>query len=160
MVKIRSKYTHSDFQFARFILGTFEFGIEVRKVKEIVRYRGMVKTPATPPFLEGFINLRNIAVPVVDLRKRFSLPAAVFEPVRIIIVSVGGRIAGFVVDSVKDIAIGGKEVRISPKASKEPWDGCVEATVETGKGIIQILSPTAIFSDDERRALDAPMPSY
>jgi len=76
MDKTGRRHTAGDSQFALFSLGGRDFGIEVGNVKEIVRLKKTIRPPDCPPFLEGFINLRNIVVPVLDLRNRFSLPAS------------------------------------------------------------------------------------
>ena len=58
--------------------------------------------PATS--VEGVINLRGRIIPVVDLRKRFSLDAkASNNESRIIVVEVGRRVLGFVVDRVNEV---------------------------------------------------------
>ncbi len=144
-----------DFQFARFSLGGREFGIEVRDVKEIVRLREASRPPGCPPFLEGFITLRNIVVPVLDLRKRFSLPVSAFPDARIIIISAEGLIAGLVVDSVGDVSAGGKETAPAPRAD-EPWRDCVEAVVECQGQTVRIINPSALLTDDEKLFLCAP----
>lgn len=60
------------------------------------------ETPATS--VEGVINLRGRFIPVVDLRKRFSLDAkASNNESRIIVVEVGRRVLRFVVDRVNEV---------------------------------------------------------
>ena len=124
-------------------------------VKEIIRLREASRAPDCPPFLEGFIRLRNIVVPVVDLRKRFSLPFAESEHARIIIISVEGLIAGLVVDEVNDVAAGGTQMTDN-FSEAEPWNGCVEAAVETQGVTVRIINPSALLTDDEKAFLSAP----
>ncbi|MBI2400565.1 MAG: chemotaxis protein CheW [Deltaproteobacteria bacterium] len=73
MKKARSKYSNPDFQFIRFRLSGHEFGLDVSAVREIIKYRAP-EACEYPPFIEGFIRVRSILVPLIDLRKRFSLP--------------------------------------------------------------------------------------
>lgn len=144
-----------DFQFARFRLGEREFGIEIKKVKEIIRLRETSREPCCPPFLEGFIRLRNIVVPVLDLRKRFSLPFTESEHARIIIILVEGLIAGLVVDEVNDVTAGGAQTT-DKLFETEPWNGCVEAVVETQGVTVRIIDPSALLTSDEKSFLSAP----
>lgn len=155
MNKTGRGHIKSDFQFARFSLGGREFGIEVRGVKEIVRLKAASRPPGCPPFLEGFITLRNIVVPVIDLRKRFSLPVSAVPEARIIIISVDGLIAGLVVDSVGDVSAGGKETAPALQAD-EPWSACVEAVVECQGSPVRIINLSALLTDDEKLFLCAP----
>src|SRR4030065_1769657 len=106
MKTARSKYAHPDFQFVRFRLSSFEFGIDIRNLKEIIRYREVTAAPGMPSFIEGFIRLRSMVVPVIDLRKRYALDPVVAEPVRIIITLLNGDIAGLVVGEGGDITAG------------------------------------------------------
>jgi len=164
MKNIRSKYTHPDFQFVRFRLSTYEFGIDIRNLKEIIRFRQATEVPGTPRFVEGFIRLRSMAVPVIDLRKRYSFEPLFAEHVRIIITLLNGHIAGLVVDEVADITAGGKELRIKSEgpldkeALKMPWDECIEAVIDDGKSSIMILRLMGLLSPEELSFFDCPMP--
>ena len=156
MEKTGRRHMTGDFQFARFSLGGREFGIELRNVKEIIRLRKAERPPDCPPFLEGFINLRSIAVPVIDLRKRFSLPAVSLPEARIIIIIVEGLIAGLVVDSVDDIGAGGTEVAPVFQAF-EPWSSCVKSAVESQGRTILIINPSVLLTRDELLFLCEPI---
>ena len=74
----------------------------------------ITRLPNTPDFMEGIINLRGRVIPVVNLRKRFGLPAKPDEDAtRIIIVDIDGQTVGVIVDAVN-------EVIQMPGASIEP----------------------------------------
>lgn len=165
MRSIRSKYTHPDFQFVRFRLSSFEFGIDIKNLKEIIRWRAVTEAPGTPSFIEGFIRLRSMSVPVIDLRKRFSLDPGTAEPARIMITLLDGHIAGLVVDEVADITAGGKELKLKcegPEArgghEARPWDGCIEAVLEADGKSVSIIRLPELLSKEELRFFDAPVP--
>lgn len=91
-------------QLVSFRLGTEEFCIDIAMVQEIVRMPNITKVPRAPEFLEGVVNLRGKIVPVIDLRKRFHLPARQeSRSTRIIIVSIESRTVGIVVDGVSEV---------------------------------------------------------
>ena len=160
MNTIRSKYTQPDFQFVRFRVGSFEFGIDIKSLKEIVRYREITPVPGAPAFVEGFIRLRGMAVPVIDLRRRFGLPGEGHEPTRIMITSINGHIAGLVVDEVADITTGGKELRLKSAPSLKgahPWDDCIEAVIESGTRSISIIRLQDLLDEKELGFFDVPV---
>lgn len=158
MDKIRSRYSHPDMQLARFRLGETDFGIALGNVKEIIRYREPEASNEVPSFMNGFLRLRDMLVPVIDLRKRFGMDTLVTEHTRIIITVVAEHIVGLVVDEVNDIAALGREVRLmSYSGSGAPWASCIEAVVETGKRSVLVMEADLILGHDEKIFLDAPM---
>lgn len=124
----KSRYSNHDFLFVRISLCAISPGIDLKNVKELINYREITILPGTPTFLEGSMRVRNLSVPVIDLRKRFSLGQEVGPLTRIIIATVDGSIAGFVVDRVKDITSGVKEALL--KSDKRyPWNECVDSSI-------------------------------
>jgi purine-binding chemotaxis protein CheW len=77
------------------------FATETLYVREIIRARAAVPVPETPGYIEGLVSLRDRVVPIIDLRKRFSLqPPEISEASRVIVVESPGCLAGLLVDSV------------------------------------------------------------
>jgi purine-binding chemotaxis protein CheW len=77
------------------------FAAETLYVREIIRARAAVPVPETPGYVEGLVSLRDRVVPIIDLRKRFSLtPPEITEASRVIIVESPLCLAGVLVDSV------------------------------------------------------------
>ncbi len=151
MEKIRSKYANPDFKFIRFRLADKEFGIDVKNVREVVRTRAIEPGQASPGFIEGFAVLRDLRVPVIDLRKRFGFAARSAET--LIVVSVGSRIAGFAVDSVMDVETGYGEASLRRQGQgRNSWDYCLFAVVEADGRSIHILSPSDILTPSEAAA--------
>jgi purine-binding chemotaxis protein CheW len=95
---------NEELQLVIFRLAKEEYGLPITKVQEINRLVPITKLPQTPSFMEGIINLRGRIIPVIDLRKRFSLPAdEQSEDNRIIIVEVNGQTVGIIVDAVTEV---------------------------------------------------------
>jgi len=60
--------------------------------------------PRAPACIEGVINLRGKVIPVIDMRKRFNLPAIDRSSrTRIIVMEFGVKIVGFLVDAVSEV---------------------------------------------------------
>jgi purine-binding chemotaxis protein CheW len=91
-------------QLVTFTLGHEEYGVDISKVREINRLTEITHVPKAPTFVEGLINLRGTVVPIIDLRKRFGIePAGEEKQQRIIVVDIGGRTIGVIVDSVSEV---------------------------------------------------------
>ena len=58
-----------------FTLGTEMFGIDIKRIREIIEYTHPTTVPMMPNTLRGVINVRGGVVPVVDLAVRFGWPA-------------------------------------------------------------------------------------
>lgn len=95
----------ADEQFVIFRLGLQDYGIPIAAVGEIVRPpQRLTRLPKAPEFIDGVMNLRGSVVPIVDLRRRFGLGGMEQTGTRrILMLEIGGGIAGFLVDSVSEI---------------------------------------------------------
>lgn len=92
-------------QLVGFKIGTAMFGVDILMVQEIIRSAPVTSVPNSPEFVEGVINLRGNILPVVDLRKRLNLFVDEFDQDKnwILILDIGGRITGFIVDMVTEV---------------------------------------------------------
>jgi purine-binding chemotaxis protein CheW len=87
-----------------FRLGDQDYGIAISKVQEIREWTKVTPLPNSPPYIRGMLNLRGAIVPVIDLRLRFGLDALERDSATVIIVvNVGNRLAGILVDTVSDV---------------------------------------------------------
>lgn len=102
--KEKASKSESLLQTAVFTLGDSDFGIDIMKIREIIKPPHITKVPSVPAFIEGVINLRGIIMPVLNLRKKMNLPDKEIDKLsRIIVVEYGNTIIGFIVDSVKEV---------------------------------------------------------
>jgi len=91
-------------QLISFMVGEEEFGLEILKIKEVIRIQQITKLPKAPSFVKGVINLRGDVIPVIDLREKFGLEGKDYGSMtRVIVVEVGGKSIGMVVDSVSQV---------------------------------------------------------
>jgi len=103
-------------QFLTFQLAGEEYGVGILTVQEIRGWSAVTKVPHTPAWLLGVINLRGVVVPVVDLRLKFNLASAEYnETTVVIILTVGTRVVGVVVDAVSDvITLAASQIKPAP----------------------------------------------
>ncbi|MBM3132566.1 MAG: chemotaxis protein CheW [Chloroflexi bacterium] len=91
-------------QLVVFRLAGGSYGVKIVKVNGIERMQEIVKVPKTADYVEGIINLRGKVIPVVNLRKIFSLPEAeTTRDTRIVVVSMKDQRIGCLVDAVTEV---------------------------------------------------------
>ncbi|MBK9351196.1 MAG: chemotaxis protein CheW [Sulfuritalea sp.] len=96
---------HAD-EYLTYTLGAEEYAIDILKVQEIRGYEAPTTIANAPPFLKGVINLRGTIVPIVDLRIKFGVGNADYTPFTVVIIlNLGTRVVGMVVDSVSDVTM-------------------------------------------------------
>jgi purine-binding chemotaxis protein CheW len=96
--------TNTDTLCLTFRLSNQDYGIAISKVQEIREWTKVTPLPSSPSYIRGMLNLRGAIVPVIDLRLRFGLDALERDSSTVIIVvNVGGRLAGILVDTVSDV---------------------------------------------------------
>lgn len=87
--------------------GVYEgiYGINVSKVREIIRIPELTELPGTPEYIEGIFDLREVVIPVVNLAKWMGIkaPEGVEQSSRIIITEFNNILIGFVVHEAKRI---------------------------------------------------------
>ncbi|MBE9536484.1 MAG: protein phosphatase CheZ [Proteobacteria bacterium] len=145
-------------QLVSFRLGEEEFAVDILKIQEIIRMMEITCIPKSPDFVEGVINLRGNVVPIIDLRKRFALPSEnIGKNTRIIVMDVGGRIVGFIVDAVSEV------LRL-PASSIEPAPsmiGGIDSDYISGVGKLEnrlliLLNVCRVFDADEIEMIEGP----
>jgi purine-binding chemotaxis protein CheW len=87
-----------------FKVGQEEYGVNINQVVSIERMEPIIIYPNRPAHVLGVTTIRNVVMPVVDIRSALTgetlLPTDV---TRIIVVQVFGKEIGLVVDSAKDV---------------------------------------------------------
>lgn len=80
------------------------YGIDILKVQEILNFIQPTSIPNCPDYLKGIINLRGTIILVIDLRARFHFDSPM-DPNNcvIVVVAIGNKKYGLVVDSVSDV---------------------------------------------------------
>jgi purine-binding chemotaxis protein CheW len=142
-------------QFISFSIGEEEYGLELLRVKEVIRIREITWLPKAPSFVKGIINLRGDVIPIIDLRDKFGLEAKEATAMtRVIVVEVEGWMIGMVVDSASQVVrIPADQIDPPP-----PMLGGFSQEFITGVGkledkLIILLNTDAILTMEEMNAL-------
>jgi purine-binding chemotaxis protein CheW len=103
-----------------FRIGAEDYGIDILQVQEVRSYEAPTRIAQTQPQVLGVLNLRGEIVPVIDMRLQLGLAQANFDDSTVVIVlKVGARVFGLVVDGVSDV------VGLSPEQLRPvPGLGC------------------------------------
>ena len=128
--------------------GVYEgiYGINVSKVREIIRVPKLTELPGTPDFIEGIFDLRDVVIPVVNLARWMGItpPEGREKDFRIIITEFNNVLIGFIVHEAKRIR------RIN-------WGNIEPATFASGSGTLEgskITGVTRIEGDNVLLILD------
>ena len=90
------------------VLESEAYGLNVLKIREIIRLQKITPVPQLPACVKGVINLRGRVIPIVDLRVKFGLKAGFDERTCIVVVQVKPAEApsvqmGLIVDRVEEV---------------------------------------------------------
>jgi purine-binding chemotaxis protein CheW len=89
---------------ATFFLDREEYGVDVRQVQEIRRLSEITTVPRAPEFIRGVINLRGRILPVLDLKRKLGLGEVEAQrATRIVVVRIGERLLGLLVDGASQV---------------------------------------------------------
>ncbi|HZK53842.1 MAG TPA: chemotaxis protein CheW [Desulfosporosinus sp.] len=91
-----------------FTLNQEEYAMPIEVVREITSIGDVRTIPQAPDYVRGLINLRDKAIPLIDLHVRFGLESSVpleQKNTFALITEVHGDYVGFAVDQVKEVRI-------------------------------------------------------
>jgi purine-binding chemotaxis protein CheW len=117
---VRNRQSHaldeSGREFLAFTMGDEEYGLDILKVQEIRGYEAVTRIANAPEYFKGVMNLRGVIVPVIDMRVKLKLGNPSYDEFTIVIVlNLGGKVVGMVVDSVSDVTtLGPEQIRAAP----------------------------------------------
>ncbi|MDB5672057.1 MAG: chemotaxis protein CheW [Alphaproteobacteria bacterium] len=96
--------TPSERKIVTFSLAGQMFGIDMSALVEIREWETPTPLPGVPAFIKGVTNLRGTVVPVIGLAERLGwAPSELHSRSCILVVNIGDKQAGFLVDEVADI---------------------------------------------------------
>jgi len=111
-------------------------------VREIRGWTPSTPLPHSPQFVRGVINLRGTVLPVIDLADRLGL-ATVEQTASqvIVVVQIGNRVVGLLVDAVSDILmIDAEKIQPTPGVSTEATRSFVVGIIGIEERMISLLS--------------------
>lgn len=106
------------------------FGINVFKVREVMRTPAITSAPDMPSSVKGMVSLRGALVPVVDLAEYVGVESGNAREI-MIVTEYNGHTQGFLVDSVDTILrLDWAQMRVPPEMLTAKMGGLVTAVTE------------------------------
>ncbi len=138
-------------QFLTFTLQDEEFGIEILRVQEIKGFTRVTPIPNVPSCIKGVLNLRGTVVPIIDLRSKFEMPEIEYGPFTVIIVvTVGRKIMGLVVDAVSDVLnVGEKDFESTPDLGIGIDTSFITGMAKSGDKLITLLNIEKLLETEQ-----------
>jgi len=139
-----------------FILDERFYGLRLSAVSRVVRAVEITPLPKAPPIVIGVINLAGLIIPVVNIRRRFSLPERELKLTDHFLVARGkdDRLLALVVDAV----VGVRDLSAQETIAAEtilPGLEHLEGVAKTHQGLVLIHDLGTFLSLEEERDLDA-----
>ncbi|OQA32990.1 MAG: Chemotaxis protein CheV [Betaproteobacteria bacterium ADurb.Bin341] len=131
------------------------YGINVFKVREVMRTPPITSAPEMPSCVEGMVSLRGALVPVVDLAKYAGIASTTPRDI-MIVTEYAGHTQGFLVESVDTILrLDWAKMRVPPEMLTAQLGGLVTAVTELDDGrlvmmmdVEKVLSETTNYDDE------------
>ena len=132
------------------------FGINVFKVREVMRTPEITTAPEMPASVEGMVSLRGTLVPVIDLAK-YTGVVNDKNPEIMIVTEYNGHTQGFLVEAVDTILrLDWTAMRVPPDMITNRMGGLVTAVTELDTGTLvmmmdveKVLAETAMSEDND-----------
>jgi two-component system chemotaxis response regulator CheV len=128
------------------------YGINVFKVREVMRSPDVTRAPEMPSSVEGMVSLRGNLVPVVDLAKYAGIPIET-PPQIMIVTEYNGHTQGFLVEAVDTILrLDWSAMRVPPEMLVANMGGLVTAVTELKDGrLVMMLDVEKILAETSRQ---------
>jgi len=133
------------------------FAVSGQRLVEVTEPLAVTPVPDAPDFLEGIVSLRGRAVPLVDLRRRWGVPAGEGRagPVRAkyLVMHADGHVVAMRVDAVDGMArLTRKDLYALPPSLPKP--AAVLGLARWQDRWLILLDPRQLLSAEEGAALD------
>ena len=131
------------------------FGINVFKVREVMRTPPITSAPEMPSAVEGMVSLRGVLVPVIDLAKYAGVQTETPRDI-MIVTEYNGHTQGFLVEGVDTILrLDWSQMRVPPEMLMAEHGGLVTAVTELADNrlvmmmdVEKVLSETTKYDDE------------
>ncbi|MCE6950373.1 chemotaxis protein CheW [Cereibacter sphaeroides] len=130
-----------------FRIGTQEFCLDIRAVREIRSWSPTTVLPHAPSYVMGVINLRGAVVPIINLAERLALGPLQPEARHVIIITVvDTQVLGLLVDAVSDIlTVPPSAVQATPRVGSEATQTFVRGVIAIEQRMLRLIDMEAVL---------------
>lgn len=139
-------------QYLTFTVMNEEYGVDIMTVREIKGWSESTRLPNSPESLRGVMNLRGIIIPIFDLRARFGQGLTDADAKHVVIIlAVGARTIGILVDAVSDIlTVAPQDVKPAPEMEMREDADYVSGLISLEQRMVVLLTMERLFGAELR----------
>lgn len=138
-------------QLLTFKLDDQEYALDIANVVQVVRMVALTRPPKAPEYVEGMFNLRGKVIPVIDVRRRYGLPAKPYDlDTQLLIATTNDRTLAIMVDEVSEVLTLSMD-SIEPPEAIGPELEYLAAVGKVDDRLILILDPDTLMANPAER---------
>ena len=127
-------------KYLTFVLADEAYAFAVLAVHEIVGMLPVTPVPHVDAVVRGVVNLRGRVIPVLDLRRRFGMPASEDPETCIVVLRTGAQLVGVAVDAVTEVRmIRTDELEPPPSFGRDVDLSCLSAIAKLDGRVCMLL---------------------
>jgi purine-binding chemotaxis protein CheW len=131
-----------------------EYALEIKNVSQVIRVREITPIPQAPDFVEGVIAWYGKVIPLISLRKKFSLEKQDSNKLdRIIVTRVHGSHIGIIVDQVTDV-LNLEATNLEPPGTLFRETNYLAGIGKIEKRLILLMDAERLLSPQEQSSID------
>lgn len=133
-----------------FKVGNASYAVPAADVLHLESFETATHVPGAPAYVAGLVQVRSRLVPVVDLRVRFGLEAIPHTiDRRVVVVQHGTRVAGFLVDSAREVLqIDETAFERPPELIEDQANGFIKAVATVAKRLFLLVDIPRIIGEE------------
>jgi purine-binding chemotaxis protein CheW len=137
-----------------FRVGNADYVVSANDVLHLETFTEATHVPGAPSFVAGLVQVRGKLVPVIDMRTRFGLERAERSlDNRVIVVKVGSRVAGLLVDSAREVMrLDEATFEPPPELVDSQASGFVKAVATQAKRLLLVVDVPRLIGEEALHA--------
>lgn len=146
-----TRRTADEGRYLSFQLASETYAVPIKTVSEIIGLSEITHVPNLPAYMKGIINLRGRVLPVMDMRRKFSLQNSAYtRETCIIIVEIWSKKVGLIVDTVKEVLdFRTSQIEFPPDIGGHPHTQCLVGIGKLSDRVVILVEPSLILSKEE-----------
>ncbi|HOO33805.1 MAG TPA: chemotaxis protein CheW [Thermotogota bacterium] len=138
-----------------FRVGDEVYAVDIMKIDSIAEMMKTMKLPGLPSFMMGVANLRGEVIPIIDTRVKFMLDSkSTHDGDRVVVVYVGDKKIGIVVDEVKEVLTLGQDQLEEPPRTGGSASSFISAIAKMDDRMLMIIDIDKVLTSEELIKID------
>lgn len=127
-----------------------EYALPAADVLQMESFTAATPVPGTQPWVTGIMQVRGRIVPVLDVRKRFGLPAIAHTlDTRVVVATHGERVVALLVDAAREVLkLEEGQVKPPPELVAKEAHGLVKAVAQVGARLVMLLDFAKLIGEE------------